>query len=71
MDRNYVVGFEDFSMDAIKHFPRMDFSPIRLRIAAESSLLQMSSKDINVEDDASNQLAKDDPKSRDTISSGL
>ena len=71
MDRNYVVGFEDFSMDAIEHFPRMDFSPIKLRIAAESSLLQMSSKDINVEDDASNQLAKDDPKSRDTISSGL
>ena len=71
MDRNYVVGFEDFNMDAIEHFLRMDFSPIKLRIAAESSLLQMSSKDINVEDDAFNQLAKDDPKSRDTISSGL
>ena len=53
LHRNYTVGFEDFCMDAIEHFPGVDFRPIKLRVAAESSLLQTSSKDINVQDDAS------------------
>ena len=39
LDRNYVAGFEDFCMDAIEHFLAVDFSPIKLRIAAENSLL--------------------------------
>ena len=38
LDRNYAVGFGDFCMDAIEHFPGVDFSPIKLRIAAKSSL---------------------------------
>ena len=53
LHRNYTVGFEDFCMDAIEHFPGVDFRPIKLRVAAESSLLQTISKDINVQDDAS------------------
>ena len=36
---NYVASFEDFRMDARSHFPGVDFSPIKLRIGAESSLL--------------------------------
>ena len=51
--KNYVVGFEDFRMDVIEHFPGVDFSPIKLRVVAERSLLQTSSEDINVQDDAS------------------
>ena len=40
-------------MDAIEKFPEVDFSSIKLNLAAAtSSLLQTSSEDINVEDDA-------------------
>ena len=39
LDRNYVAGFEDFLMDMIEHFPGVDFSLIKLRVATESSLL--------------------------------
>ena len=71
LDRNYAVGFEDFCIDAIEHFHEVDFSPIKLHVAVENSLLQTSFEDINVEDDASTQLTKDDPKSGDTTLSGL
>ena len=48
---NYAAGFEDFRMDAI--FPKVKFSSIKLNLgAATSSLLQTSSEDINIEDDA-------------------
>ena len=39
LESNYVASFEDFCVDALKHFLRMDFSPIKLRIVAESFLL--------------------------------
>ena len=72
LDRNYAAGFEDFHMDAIENFPGVDFSSIKLRIVAESSLLQMSSEDINIEDDASTlQPAKDAPKFGNTALSAL
>ena len=71
LDKNYTVGFEDFRMDALEHYPRMDFNPIKLRVAAKSSLLQTSSEDVNIEDDASTQLKKDDPKSGGIAPSGL
>ena len=38
MDRNYAAGFEDFRMDAIENFPEVDFSFIKLNLAATSSL---------------------------------
>ena len=49
LDRNYAAGFEDFHMDVIENFLGVDFSPIKFHIAAKSSLLQTSSKDLNVE----------------------
>ena len=54
MDTNYAVGFEDFRMDAVENFPVINFSSIKLNLggAATSSLLQTSSEDINIEDDA-------------------
>ena len=56
LDRNYAAGFEDFRMDAVENFPKVDFSSIKFNLnAATSSLLQTSSKDINIEDDASTQ----------------
>ena len=53
LDRNYATSFEDFRMDILEHFPRKDFNPIKLCVADESSLLQTSSEEINVKDDAS------------------
>ena len=54
LDKNYVAGFEDFRLDAAENFPDLDFSSIKLNLgAATSSLIQMSSKDVNIEDDAS------------------
>ena len=63
LDTNYAVGFEDFRMEALENFPKMDFSSIKLNLtAATSFLLQISSKDVNVEDDATTLPPKDDPK---------
>ena len=54
LDKNYVAGFEDFRLDAAENFPDLDFSSIKLNLgAATSSLIQTSSKDVNIEDDAS------------------
>ena len=62
LDRNYAVGFEDFRMDAIENFPEVDFSSIKLNLAAATnSLIQTGSDDINVEDDASTQPPQNDP----------
>ena len=62
LDANYAAGFEDFKADAMENFPEVDFSSIKLNLAAAtSSLLQTSSKDVNVEDDASTQPPQDDP----------
>ena len=63
LDRNCAAGFEDFRMDAIKNFPEVDFSSIKLNLAtATSSLIQTGSDDVNIEDDATTQLPLDDPK---------
>ena len=60
LDTNYAVSLENFRMDAIETFPEVDFSSIKLnRAVATSSLIQTSSKDINVEDDATTQPAQD------------
>ena len=54
LDKNYATGFEDFRLDAVENFPNLDFSTINLNLgAATSSLLQTSSEDVNIEDDAS------------------
>ena len=56
LDTNYAAGFKDFRMDAMENFPEVDFSFIKLNLAtATSSLLQTSSEDFNVEDDATTQ----------------
>ena len=54
LDKNYAAGFEDFRLNAAENFPNLDFSVIKLNLgAAISSLLQTSSEDVNIEDDAS------------------
>ena len=63
LDTNYAAGFEDFRIEAIENFIEVEFSSIKLTlIAATSSLLQTSSEDVNVEDDATTLPPKDNPK---------
>ena len=53
LDEHYAAGFEDFRMDAMENFPRVDFSSIKLNLAAATnSLIQTSSEDVNIEEDA-------------------
>ena len=62
LDANYAASIEDFRMDATENFPEVDFSSIKLNlVVATSSLLQASSEDVNVKDDATTQLSQDDP----------
>ena len=62
LDTNFAAGFEDFRMDAMENFPKVDFSSIKLNLAAATnSLLQTSSEDVNVEDDATTHPLQDDP----------
>ena len=63
LDTNYAPGFENFRMEAMENFPEVDFSSIKLNLAATtSSLLQANSEDVNVKDDATTLPPKDDPK---------
>ena len=63
LDRNYAAGFEDFRMNAIENFPEVNFSSIKLYLAAATScLIQTGSDDVNIEDNATTQLPLDDPK---------
>ena len=52
LDTNYAMGFEDFKMEAMENFPKVDFSSIKLNLGATSSLLQMRFEDVNIKDDA-------------------
>ena len=62
LDANYAASFEDFRIDITENFLEVDFSSITLNLAiATSSLLQASSEDVNVKDDATTQLSQDDP----------
>ena len=61
LDTNYVASFEDFPIDAMENFPEVNFSSIKLNLGAASSLLQMSSEDVNIEDDATIQHTQDEP----------
>ena len=62
LDTNFAAGFEDFRMDAMENFPKVDFSSIKLNLAAATnSLLQTSSEDVNVEDDATTHPLQDNP----------
>ena len=63
MDTNYATRFEDFRMDTMENFLEVDFNSIKLNLggAATSSLVQTSSMDINIEDNATTQTNQDDP----------
>ena len=71
LNQNYVAGYEDFHFDAKEAYPRMDFDSFKVPIAVESSLLQTSSEEVNIMDDASTEPAKDDAElAKDNLKSG-
>ena len=63
LDSYYAAGYEDFHVDAKETFPDLDFDSFKLPLTTESSMLQTSSEDVNVMDDASNEVIQGDPKS--------
>ena len=63
LDSHYAAGYEDFRADAKETFPDLDFDSFKLPLATESSMLQTSSEDVNVMDNASNEVIQGDPKS--------
>ena len=71
LDSHYVAGYEDFSADAKDTFPDLDFDSFKLPFAIESSFLQMSSEDVNIMDNANNEVTQGDPKSGGNAPSGL
>ena len=63
LDKNYAAGFEDFRLDAAENFLNLDFSTIKLNLGVvTSSLLQTSSEDVNIEDDANTLPSPADAK---------
>ena len=62
LDSHYAAGYEDFRADAKETFPNLDFDSFKLALATESSVLHTSSEDVNVMDDASNEVTKGNPK---------
>ena len=74
LDSHYVAGYEDFRTDAKEAFLDLDFDSLKIPLAIESSLLPTSSKDVNVVDDAIDEVTQDggdDPKSRGNAPNGL
>ena len=59
LDSHYVAGYEDFRANAKEAFPDLDFDSLKIPLATESSLLPTSSEDVNVVDDASNEVTQD------------
>ena len=59
LDSHYAAGYEDFRADAKKTYPELDFDSFKLRLATKSSLLQTSSEDVNILDDANNEVTQD------------
>ena len=78
LDSHYAAGYEDFRANAKEAFPDLDFDSLKIPLAIESSLLPTSFEDVNVVDDATNELtqdttiaSKDIPKSGGDAANGL
>ena len=63
LDSHYAAGYEDFRVDAKETYPDLDFDFFKLPLAAESSLLLTSFEDVNILDDANNEVTQDSSKS--------
>ena len=59
LDSHYAASYEDFHADAKEAFPDLDFDSLKIPLTTESSLLPTSSEDVNVVDDATNEVTQD------------
>ena len=78
LNSHYAAGYEYFSVDAEEAYPNLGFDSFKIPLATESSLLLTSSEDVNVVDDATNEVtqdatiaSEDDLKSGNNAPSGL
>ena len=71
LDSHYAAGYEDFRANAKETYLDLDFDSFKLPFATESSLLQTSSEDVNILDDANNEVTQDSSKSGGNAPSGL
>lgn len=63
LNRHYTTGYEDFRADVKEAYPEMDFESFTIPTVADSSMLPTSSEEVNVVDDATTEIAQDEPKS--------
>ena len=63
LDSDYAAGYEDFCVDAKETYPDLNFDSFKLFLATESSLRQTSSEDVNILDNANNEVTQDSSKS--------
>ena len=56
LNSHYAAGYEDFRVDAKETYPKLDFDSFKLPLTTESSLLQTSSEDVNILDNANNEV---------------
>ena len=59
LDSHYTAGYKNFHVDVKEAFPDLDFDSLKISLATESSLLPTSSEDVNVVDDATNEVTQD------------
>ena len=59
LDNHYAAGYKDFRADVKEAFPVLDFDSLKIPLATKSSLLPTSSEDVNVVDDATNEVTQD------------
>ena len=71
LDSHYTAGYKDFCANVEEAFPELNFDTFKIPLAIESSLLATSSEDVNVVDDANNEVTQGDPKSGGNAPSGL
>ena len=71
LDSHYTAGYEDFRANTKETYPELDFDSFKLPLATESSLLQTSSEDVNILDDATNEVTQDGSNSGGDASNGL
>ena len=56
LNYHYVAGYEDFHANAKEAYPNLDFDSFKIPLATESSLLSTSFEDVNLVDDAANEV---------------
>ena len=59
LESHYAAGYENFHADAKEGFLDLDFDSLKIPLAMESSLFLTSSEDVNVVDDATNEVTQD------------